>query len=125
VRTRNAIIIRLERGKEQRMDEQEEKSGAPQGEEPSQEEKPKGRQAGDWWRLPYLVLFVVIYEVTQLVVFLIMVVQFVLKVVRGRVNERLRRLGGDLGRYTGEVISYLTYRRDEPPYPFGDWPREP
>jgi hypothetical protein len=41
------------------------------------------------------------------------------------VNERLRRLGGDLGRYTGEVISYLTYRRDEPPYPFGDWPREP
>lgn len=77
-----------------------------------------------WFRLPYLVLFVVVFEVSRLVVYLVTVVQFVLRVVAGHPNGRLRTFGGGLSRYLRAITAYLTYAEDEPPYPFSAWPRE-
>lgn len=77
-----------------------------------------------WYRLPYLVLFIVVFEVARVIVYLTTLVQFVLRVATGHPNERLRSFGGTLSRYLHAITAYLTYEADEPPYPFSAWPHE-
>jgi Domain of unknown function (DUF4389) len=93
-------------------------------ETPKLEGQEAPRAPNPWFRLPYLVLFVIIFEVVKLIVELIAIVQFVLRVVSGHSNERLRSFGAGLGRYLGDVVNYLTYATDATPYPFGPWPGE-
>ncbi|HKI97202.1 MAG TPA: DUF4389 domain-containing protein [bacterium] len=85
---------------------------------------PVPRPPSPWFRLPYLVLFVIVFEVVKLLVELIAVVQFILRVATGKPNERLHTFGAGLGRYVREITDYLTYASDATPYPFGPWPRE-
>jgi Domain of unknown function (DUF4389) len=94
--------------------------GATQGEPgagaPSRERSP-------WRRLPFLVLFIIVYELTKVLVYLVALVQFILHVATGRPNERLRSFGAGLGRYVPILIAYLTDSTDELPFPFGPWPQ--
>ena len=83
------------------------------------------RETGGWYRLPYLILFIIVFELVELVVFVTTLVQFILRVTLGRPNERLSQLGAGLGRYTREVIAFLTFATDVIPYPFGSWPEQP
>jgi hypothetical protein len=83
----------------------------------------KSRESSPWWRIPYLVLFVVIFEVCKSIVYLTALVQLVLRIATGKPNERLRRFGGGMGRYLREIVAYLTYSSDAAPYPFGSWPQ--
>ena len=82
------------------------------------------KEGNPWFRLPYLVLYVIVFELAKVLTELIAVVQFLLRVITGKPNDRLRSFGGGLGRYLREVVHYLTYQTDEVPYPFGPWPRE-
>ena len=96
-------------------------------EEPTRPESPAPetgpvRETGGWTRLPYLVLFIIVFELVEFVVFLTALVQFILRVSIGRPNERLSQLGAGLGRYAREVIGFLTFATDVIPYPFGSWP---
>lgn len=80
------------------------------------------KEPNPWYRLPYLVLFAIVFEIVQAVVGVVAVVQFVLRVATGHPNGRLRTLGGHLGRYVREVVAFLTFESDAIPYPFGPWP---
>jgi hypothetical protein len=75
-----------------------------------------------WRRLPYLLLFGIVFKIVEVLVCVIALVQFVLHVALGRPNERLRSLGTSLSAYVREIAAYLTYARDTAPYPFGPWP---
>ena len=81
------------------------------------------REPSPWMRIPYLLLFVIVFEVCKSIVYLTAVVQFVLRVATGKPNERLSRFGGGMGRYLREIVAYLTYSADATPYPFGPWPQ--
>jgi hypothetical protein len=76
-----------------------------------------------WFRLPYLVLFAIVFEIAKWLVALVTVVQFVLRVTIGHSNERLRHFGDGLAAYLRDVVAYLTYASDAIPYPFGPWPK--
>ena len=82
------------------------------------------REASPWLHLPYLVLFIVVFEVCKAITYLTAVVQLVLRIATGRPNERLRQLGGGLSRYLREIAAYLTQHSDATPYPFGPWPQD-
>lgn len=77
---------------------------------------------GTWTRLLYMILFAVIFNIAELVILVIVVVQFLFKLFTGKINDELRRLGDTLGAYLHEIVAYLTYHREERPYPFGPWP---
>jgi hypothetical protein len=34
----------------------------------------------------------------------------------------LRSFGGALGRYLGQIADFATFRTEELPFPFSDWP---
>ncbi len=79
-------------------------------------------ERGTWVRLFYMAVFVVIFNIAELAIAAVVVVQFLLRLATGEVHERLRALGGTLGTYVNQIIAFLTYHSEDMPYPFGDWP---
>lgn len=84
--------------------------------------EPKALSPG--YRLAHIVLYVVAFELSRVVAYVVTIVQFVLHLFTGHANDRLRSFGGSLSRYLRQVTAFLTYESDERPYPFSPWPRE-
>lgn len=79
-------------------------------------------QQSTWMRLVYMVLFAVIFNIAEFVITVVVLVQFLIKLFTGRVNDNLSALGHKLASYVYEIIAYLTFHTDDMPYPFGPWP---
>ena len=75
-----------------------------------------------WIRVLYVILFAVIYMVAEVVLIAVVVVQFGFVLITGKRNENLLRFGGSLSRYMYDVLLYFTFRSDDRPFPFDDWP---
>lgn len=50
-------------------------------------------------------------------------VQFVVLAVNGRVNEELKEFSLRLVQYLWELLAYITFVRDERPFPIGPFPK--
>lgn len=55
----------------------------------------------------------------------ISIAQFVLRIFDTEASADLRRFGGRLGAYIGEVVGYLTFARETAPFPFAPFPKSP
>ncbi len=75
-----------------------------------------------WIRLAYMLLFSVLLMAARLVIAVVVVVQFLLVLVIGSDNENLRNLGQGLGKWVYETVMFLTFNREEKPFPFDEWP---
>lgn len=96
---------------------------APDYDAPDIEANLKSRST--WMRLLFMLVLGAIYAISRVVVFAVVVLQFLIALFAGQPNERLSSLGHALGVYTCEIIDYLTYHADERPFPFDrDWPGE-
>jgi hypothetical protein len=67
------------------------------------------------------VLLVALYVAMWLLV-IVSVVQVFATAVNDHPNDDLRRFAQSLGAYMAEVASFGSFTRDDPPFPFGDWP---
>lgn len=74
-----------------------------------------------WMRLIYIVLFAIAFNIAEILIAIITVVQFFTVLFSKSPNARLQALGGDLGRYIRDVTAFLTYQSDHMPYPVSDW----
>lgn len=75
-----------------------------------------------WTRGLYILLFVIIYSVAEIVVYGVVVLQFLFSLFTGACNVQLQSLGKNLSTFIYQVFMYLTYNSDEKPYPFAPWP---
>jgi len=79
-----------------------------------------------WTRFLFMLVIIALYAVSRLVVFAVVVLQFLWVLFTGRTNAKLTVLGHSLAIYTAEIIDFLTYNTDVKPFPFDrDWPVEP
>ena len=78
-----------------------------------------------WMRLIFIVLFTIAFNIAEILIAIITVVQFFTVLFAKTPNPRLQSLGGDLGEYIREVVGFLTYRTEHMPYPVSDWGNEP
>lgn len=76
-----------------------------------------------WLRGLYMLLFLVFYGVAKVIIFTIIIFQFILSLLTGKVNERLVKLGQSLSTYLYQILTFLTFNSDQHPYPFGAWPK--
>jgi len=77
-----------------------------------------------WTRGLYILLFVVIYNIAEIVIYGVVVLQFLFTLFTGTRNAQLLSLGKNLSTFVYQVFTYLTYNSDEKPYPFAPWPGE-
>lgn len=73
-------------------------------------------------RVLYLIIFYLIYSVSEIALLVIALVQFLLSVFSGEPSATLKGFGASLGIYVKQIAEYLSYASDQKPYPFSDWP---
>gem|GEM_PF-246245 len=78
-----------------------------------------------WMRGLYMLLFTVIYSVTEFVLGLIVVFQFIHVLFSRDTNERLLDFSSDLSVYIYQMLQFLTFNSEAKPYPFAVWPNGP
>lgn len=77
-----------------------------------------------WLRLLFMVLFVLVLYVASVVMAVVVVLQFLFSLITGQDNLNLRRFGHSLAQYIYQTLCFLTYNREDKPFPFDDWPSE-
>ena len=55
-------------------------------------------------------------------IFLLAIVQFVVLAVTGHLNEELKRFSFSLVQYLWELLAFVTFVRDEQPFPISPFP---
>lgn len=76
-----------------------------------------------WLRLLYTIVFAVLWQLAELVLAAVVVIQFLWNLFTGTPNPGLREFGHRLGAWLAEVVRYVTFASDSRPWPFGrPWP---
>ena len=74
-------------------------------------------------RVLYTLLFVLVIHVVEAVLGVVVLFDLVFALVtRSEPPGRVREFAGRTTRYAVEVVSYLTYNREAPPFPFDAFP---
>lgn len=76
-----------------------------------------------WTRSLYMILFFFLYEIAEVVIGAVVVVQFLIALLTGSRNVRLLSFGRQLSAYAYEVFLFQTFNTETKPFPFGDWPK--
>jgi hypothetical protein len=75
-----------------------------------------------WKRGLFMLVFVLISGVAKLIVTLVAVFQFITLLFKGQVNEAVLPLGQSLSTYLYQITLFLTFKTDEMPFTFLDFP---
>lgn len=75
-----------------------------------------------WWRLLFMILFGVLFNVAAWVMGIIALFQFLHTLFTGAPNRRVLGFSTSLGTYIGQLVDYLIYQTESKPFPFDDWP---
>jgi hypothetical protein len=78
-----------------------------------------------WLRGLYIIIFAVFYSIAEIVLFAVVLFQFLLTLFTAQTNQRLLKLGQSLSTYIYQILMYITFNSDHQPYPFGAWPKGP
>ncbi len=84
--------------------------------------KENAKNADTWIRGLYIVVFGIIFYFLVGLIWLLVVFQFVMKVLTGELNQRLLDLGEAIARFVYQILQYITFKSEHRPYPFNPWP---
>jgi Domain of unknown function (DUF4389) len=76
-----------------------------------------------WLRLVFMLLFAAVLQVASVIMWMLVIAQFVFSLITGNDNPKLRQFGHTLSIYIFHTLKFLTYSSDEKPFPFADWPQ--
>lgn len=75
-----------------------------------------------WVRALLMLLLAVAFQLAIWLLGAVAVLQLILVAVSDGPNGRLRSFGGSVGRYLMQIADFVTFRTEELPFPFSDWP---
>ena len=73
-------------------------------------------------RLLYAIGFAVVAWFVFWIVVVLTVFQFLVVGVKGKLNDEIKSLSLNLVQYLLELLAFITFVRDEQPFPFGPFP---
>lgn len=77
-----------------------------------------------WIRGLYMLFFAVVYSVTEIVLALIVIFQFIHLLFTRDVNGRLTTFSHELAAFIYQILQFVTFNTDDKPYPFAAWPED-
>jgi len=78
-----------------------------------------------WKRGLFMLVFTMISGVVKLIVTLVAVFQFITLLFKGQVNKAALPFGQNLSTYLYQITLFVTFKTDEMPFPFSDFPDGP
>jgi hypothetical protein len=76
-----------------------------------------------WLRLLFMLVFAAVLQVASIVMWVLVIAQFIFSLITGEDNLQLRKFGHSLSIYIFDTLKFLTYASEEKPFPFADWPK--
>jgi hypothetical protein len=73
-------------------------------------------------RVLYMVLFGLTFWILTWVLAVTVLAQLILTLLAGQVNPDLLQFSKGLSRYISQVVEFLTFLNEKPPFPFASWP---
>ena len=75
-----------------------------------------------WLRLLFMLIFAAVLQIASIVMWVLVIAQFIFSLFTGQDNLQLRKFGHALSIYIFDILKFLTYASEEKPFPFADWP---
>ena len=75
-----------------------------------------------WIRGLFIIIFGVIFYFLYGIIWLLVVFQFITKVITGNLNENLSKFSSGLTSYAMQILHYITFQSEVRPFPFSPWP---
>jgi hypothetical protein len=75
-----------------------------------------------WVRGLFIVIYGIIFYALFWIIWLVVIFQFLMKVVMGSLNPNIMNFSKGLTRYAFQILQYVTFQSEERPWPFGPWP---
>lgn len=76
-----------------------------------------------WLRLLFMLVFAAVLQVASIIMWVLVIAQFIFSLVTGEDNVQLRKFGHSLSIYIFNTLKFLTYASEVKPFPFSDWPQ--
>ncbi|MDH2436087.1 DUF4389 domain-containing protein [Pokkaliibacter sp. MBI-7] len=74
-------------------------------------------------RTVYMIFFVFLLKLAVLATFVVIVLQWLVRLIIGESSRALLEWGYSLREFIGQAFAFLTYHSEEKPFPFSSWPR--
>ena len=72
----------------------------------------------------YMLVMAFAFQVSGTVLCFVSVIQFAIALLTGAPNARLLSFGSKLAAYVKQLVNFLTFASEEPPFPFSAWPEK-
>ena len=76
-----------------------------------------------WIRLVFMLLFGFVLYVAMMVLWPVVVVQFLFALITGEPNKKLAGFASSLSQFIQQCIAFETFASEEKPFPFSDFPQ--
>jgi len=73
-------------------------------------------------RILYMIVYAFVFFIFGSVLSIAAILQLVLVLLGRGPNPAITRFGAGLARYSAQVVAFMTFASDQPPFPFSDWP---
>jgi hypothetical protein len=98
-------------------------SSTPSGEPTGDKLKNKILNPTHWTRLLLMALmYIILFSMVQFIVSISLLVQWILVLLTGETNARLKHFTKGLNRYAYQIMEFINFNSDERPFPLSDWP---
>ena len=85
--------------------------------------QPAGKMPFPYVRLLYSLGFAILAWLAFWILLVLATLQFIVLLISGGVNEELKRFNLNLLQYLWELFAFITFVRDEQPFPIGPFPQ--
>lgn len=84
--------------------------------------KDNAKNIDTWLRGLFILIFGVIFYFLYGLIWLLVIFQFVTKVITGGLNSNLEQLSTKMTCYAMQILNYITFQSEERPFPFSPFP---
>lgn len=74
-------------------------------------------------RVLWMFVFFIVWQLAELVLLCVVVVQLVLRLVKGEPSRTLMDFGDSLSCYLAQIGRFESFHSDRKPWPFAEWPK--
>ncbi|MEJ2140837.1 MAG: DUF4389 domain-containing protein [Gammaproteobacteria bacterium] len=75
-----------------------------------------------WLRGGFILIFALIYGISKIVIWSIVLFQFLSSLITGKTNPQLGGFAQTLSIFVYQLLQFIMFNSDEKPFPFSEWP---
>lgn len=85
--------------------------------------KENAKNVDVWTRGLFILIYAVIFYFLFALIWLVVIFQFIMKLITGELNQQLLDFCDSLIKYVSQILLYITFKSEERPFPFNPWPK--